>query len=402
MCPSYRVTRDEQHLTRGRANTLRLALSGQLGADAFTSEAMHETMDLCVSCKGCKRDCPTGVDMAKMKIEFLAHYKARHGWTLKDRLLARLPDLARTLSALPWLANLRDVLPGAAALSERWFGLSAQRRLPKWRRDTFWRSTKPSDFASRDATIQVAQAGGKAAVLFVDTFNGTFETENALAAAQVLRAAGYTLHTLGKAGGHHCCGRTYLSCGRVDEAKTRAGALIDALLPLAQAGVAIVGLEPSCLFTLRDEALVMGLGEKALTVSRQALMFEEFLAEQARAGRFAPRLRPADAPILLHGHCHQKAFGAVNPILSVLELIPGARPELIESSCCGMAGSFGYEAKHYEVSMAMAEASLLPAVRKQPGAIVVADGTSCRHQIRDGAQREAIHVARLLERQLVC
>jgi FAD/FMN-containing dehydrogenase/Fe-S oxidoreductase len=400
MCPSYRVTRDEKHLTRGRANTLRLALSGQLGADALNSDAMHETMDLCVGCKGCKRDCPTGIDMARMKIEFLAHYKARHGWTLKDKLVARLPDYARMLSALPWLANLRDAVPGAAALSERWLGLSAKRPLPKWRRDTFWRRTKPGDFAGRDETLSVARAGGKAAVLFVDTFNGTFETENALAAAKVLRAAGYTLHTLDKAGGHHCCGRSYLACGMVDAAKARAGALIDALLPLAQAGVPIVGLEPSCLLTLRDETLVMGLGDKAQVVAGQALLFEEFIAREAQAGRFALALKPVASPILVHGHCHQKAFGAVSPILDVLRLIPGAKPALIESSCCGMAGSFGYEAAHFEVSMQMAELSLLPAVRGAPDAIVVADGTSCRHQIADGAGRQALHVARLLARQL--
>jgi Fe-S oxidoreductase len=184
----------------------------------------------------------------------------------------------------------------------------------------------------------------------------------------------------------------------VDEAKAKASALIDALLPFAQAGIAIVGLEPSCLLTLRDEALVMGFGERAEVVSKQAQLFEELVAREARAGRFALALRAADAPILLHGHCHQKAFGAVSPILDVLRLIPGAQPELIESSCCGMAGSFGYEARHYDVSMAMAEASLLPAIRNRPDAIVVADGTSCRHQIADGAARDAIHVARLLER----
>ena len=184
----------------------------------------------------------------------------------------------------------------------------------------------------------------------------------------------------------------------VDEAKARAGELIDALLPLAQAGVAIVGLEPSCLLTLRDEARVMGLGEKAEVVAKQALLLEEFIAREARAGRFKLAFKPADKPILLHGHCHQKAFDAVRPILEVLRLIPQAQVELIESSCCGMAGSFGLEAGHYEVSMQMAEASLLPAVRKAPDAIVLADGTSCRHQIADGAQREAIHVARLLDR----
>ncbi|MGN6831211.1 FAD-binding and (Fe-S)-binding domain-containing protein [Paucibacter sp. M5-1] len=390
MCPSYRVTRDEQHLTRGRANTLRLALSGQLGEGAFTSEAMAETMALCVGCKGCKRDCPTGVDMARMKIEFLSHYKARHGRTLKDRLVAALPDYAAWGARAPWLFNLR--LPG---LTEKLLGFSAKRSLPRWRRDTFWRAPDEGLFSSLEATLA---AGEKAAVLFVDTFNGSFESENALAAARVLKAAGYTLHQVSKNGGQHCCGRTYLASGQVDEAKARAGALITALLPLASAGIAVVGLEPSCLLTLRDEALVMGLGEPAQIVGAQALMFEEFIAREARAGRFDLKLRSAEAPILLHGHCHQKAFGAVTPILEVLRLIPGASPELIESSCCGMAGSFGYEARHYEVSMQMAELSLLPAIRARPEAIVVADGTSCRHQIKDGAQREAVHVARLLER----
>jgi len=396
MCPSYRVTRDEQHLTRGRANTLRLALSGQLGPDAFTSEAMFETMDLCVGCKGCKRDCPTGVDMAKMKVEFLAHYKKRHGHTLKDRLVAHLPAYSRLASRMPWLLNLRDRLPGAARLTEQWLGLSAKRSPPRWRSDTFWRRPDAALFSSLDATLAAAKADGRAAVLFVDTFNGSFESENAIAAARVLRAAGYTVHTLQKSGGHHCCGRTYLAQGMVEQAKARVGELIEALLPLARAGVAVVGLEPSCLLTLRDEALVMGLGEPAEAVAAQALLFEEFIAREAKAGRFALKLKPAGRPILLHGHCHQKAFGAVSPILEVLKLIPEARPELIESSCCGMAGSFGYEARHYAVSMQMAEASLLPAVRKAPDAIIVADGTSCRHQIADGAQREALHVARLL------
>jgi Fe-S oxidoreductase len=183
----------------------------------------------------------------------------------------------------------------------------------------------------------------------------------------------------------------------VDEARASLDDLLDALLPLAQAGVAIVGLEPSCLLTLRDEALVMGLGAKAETVAQQALLFEEFIAREAAAGRFSLALKALNRPLLVHGHCHQKAFGAVAPILDVLKLIPGAKPQLIESSCCGMAGSFGYEARHHDVSMEMAEAALLPAIRLQPDAVIVADGTSCRHQIADGAQRGALHVARLLD-----
>jgi FAD/FMN-containing dehydrogenase/Fe-S oxidoreductase len=417
MCPSYRATRDEKHLTRGRANTLRLALSGQLDGlkaeDAFTSEAVREAMDLCVGCKGCKRDCPTGVDMAKMKVEFLHHYKAKHGYTLKDRLVAHLPDYAHWASRFAPLLNLRDKVPGLAAWSEKLLGLSARRTLPQWSGNTFWRRLDASGEAGaapqgriHTASREEVLAATRPVVLFVDTFNGYFESGNALAALQVLQAAGYTVHVAAKTvadGKSLCCGRTYLASGMVDKAKAKAREVVGALLPFAERGIAIVGLEPSCLLTLRDEMLVMGLGEAAQAISRHALLLEEFLAREAADGKLEMlkgRLKPTAQPILLHGHCHQKAFGAVSPILDVLKLIPGAQPELIESSCCGMAGSFGYEAGHYEVSMQMAELSLLPAVRKQPDAIVVADGTSCRHQIRDGAQREAIHVAVLLARQL--
>jgi Fe-S oxidoreductase len=400
MCPSFRVTRAEQHVTRGRANTLRLALSGQLGPGAFTGERMYEAMDLCVGCKGCRRECPTGVDMAKMKIEFLAHYKARHGYTLKDRLVARLPEYADSFSRIAWALNLRDRIPGAAWLSEKLLGLSARRSLPKWRADTFWRSRHDGLFVGAEQVLGVAAAGGKAAVLFVDTFHGSFESEIASAAARVLRAAGYTLHTPARERGHYCCGRTYLSQGMVARGRAQASALIEVLAPFARAGLAIVGLEPSCLLTLRDETLVMGLGEDAQLVAKQALLFEEFVAREARAGRFSIQLKGTDRPLLVHAHCHQKAFGAVNSLLEVARLIPGAKPELIESSCCGMAGSFGYDAAHYAVSLQMAEASLLPAIRARADAIVVAGGTSCRHQIRDGTGREAIHVARLIEQAL--
>ena len=400
MCPSYRVTRDEQHLTRGRANTLRLALSGQLpglkGEEALTSELVRESFDLCVSCKGCKRDCPTGVDMAKLKVEFLQHYKAKHGHTIKDRLVGQLPDYARHAARIAPLLNLRDKIPLMAQLSEKLFGFSAKRSLPQWQRRHFFNT--PVQSATREEVLTAT----KPVVLFVDTFNGYFESENAHAALQVLQAAGYTVHVTTKKtedGKHLCCGRTLLSAGMVDQAKAKAREVVESLLPFAEKGIAIVGLEPSCLLTLRDEHLVMGLGEGAQQIARQTLLFEEFLAREAKAGQleiFRAKLKPVNQPVLLHGHCHQKAFAAVTPVMEVLSLIPGAKPELIESSCCGMAGSFGYEAEHYAVSMQMAEAALLPAVRTRPDAIVVADGTSCRHQIADGAQREAVHVAKLL------
>lgn len=401
MCPSFRVTRDEQHLTRGRANTLRLALSGQLGAEALTGDAVRDALDLCVGCKGCRRDCPTGVDMAKMKLEVLAQRRRVHGGSLAETLIARLPDYARAASAMPWLMNLRDRVPGLASLSEKLLGLSAKRSLPRWRRDTFARLAPRLGLASRDEALNAA----KGVVLFVDTFNGTFESENAVAALRVLQAAGYTVHAAGAnaADGHGalCCGRTYLAAGRADEAKAKAKQLLAALLPFAQHGIAIVGLEPSCLLTLRDEMLAMGLGAEASLLAEHALLFEEFLAREARAGRFAPTLKAAVQPMRVHGHCHQKAFGAIQPVLEVLRLIPGADVALIESSCCGMAGSFGYEASHHAISMQMAELSLLPAVRGAPDALIVADGTSCRHQIADGAGRDALHVARVLADHLV-
>ena len=234
----------------------------------------------------------------------------------------------------------------------------------------------------------------------VDTFNGTFEPENVSAAGRVLQAAGYLVHPLEKRGRPYCCGRSYLSVGMIERARDKAAELLRALEEFAQRGVPLVGLEPSCLLTLRDEWLVMHLGETAELVAANAWLFEEFLACEAHAGRMRLALQPASAPILLHGHCHQKAFGAVNSILEVLRLIPGSEPRLIDSSCCGMAGSFGYEAEHHEISMKMAELKLFPALRAAPEAIVVADGTSCRHQIRDGLERTALHAARLLERLL--
>jgi FAD/FMN-containing dehydrogenase/Fe-S oxidoreductase len=408
MCPSYRVTRDEQHVTRGRANTLRLAVSGQLGPDALTSQAVHDAMALCVGCKACKRECPTGVDMARMKVEVAAQRHRRYGASLRSRLVAKLPRYGHMLSAVPWLANLRETLPGAKALGEKMLGLSAQRSLPRFRRDTFFKAARaannPHQLVSAQDALAAFQRDGRAAVLMVDTFNGLFESENAIAAVRVLQAAGYAVHVASKPQGHLCCGRTLLAHGMVDDAKASLAELVNALHPLAQAGLSVVGLEPSCLLTLRDEALAMAFEpavvQAAQTVAEHALLFEAFVAREAQAGRFKVAFRPAARPVLVHGHCHQKAFGAVGPMMDVLQMIPKAQPTLIESSCCGMAGAFGYEAEHHAVSMHMAELSLLPALRQAPNAHVVADGTSCRHQIADGAARGAVHAAALLAAHL--
>jgi FAD/FMN-containing dehydrogenase/Fe-S oxidoreductase len=392
MCPSFRATGDEQHLTRGRANTLRLALSGQLGPDGLASEALYDALDLCVSCKGCKRECPTGVDMAKMKIEFLHHYHGRRGWPLGDRLVAHLPRYAPFAARLAPLANLRDRVPIVAALSERLAGLSAKRSLPQWQGRPFLRSA-----AGR---YQVRAPEDCDLVLLADTFNNYFEPENAVAGLRVLEAAGLRVHVARPAGGGRplCCGRTFLAAGMVNEARAEARRVLDALAPYVARGVPLVGLEPSCLLALRDEFRSMLPGEATAKLAGHALLLEEFLAREADAGRLKLELNALpQAKALLHGHCHQKAFGAMPAVERALALVPGLEVETIESSCCGMAGAFGYEARHYDVSMRMAEASLLPRVRAADGAtLIVADGTSCRRQIADGAGREALHVARVL------
>jgi FAD/FMN-containing dehydrogenase/Fe-S oxidoreductase len=384
MCPSFRVTRDEIHLTRGRANTLRLALSGQLGKEAMTSDAVAQAMDLCVSCKGCKRDCPTGVDMARMKIEVRSARRMRKGLPLRDRLIGDLPAMAPYARRLPWLFNL-------AGLVQSFAGFAKNRSLPKWRSDTFLATT---DVDAADATV----------VIFADTFSNNFEPEILHAARRVLTAAGHRVAVAWPQIGQRalCCGRTYLATGQVGKARDEAKRLIEALYPYVERGVPVVGLEPSCLFTLRDEFLALGLGEPARKTAENALLFEEFLVRERKAGRLKIDLKPlAHKTALLHGHCHQKAFGAMSAVQETLALIPGLAVKPIDSSCCGMAGSFGYEAEHYDTSIAMAELSLLPAVRQaDKDTLVVADGTSCRHQIADGTNRQALHVAQVLDSAL--
>ena len=394
MCPSFRATGDERHLTRGRANTLRLALSGQLGPDALVSDAMRDTMELCVGCKGCRRECPTGVDMARMKIEFQNQYRKRHGLTLRQKLIAYLPRYAPVAAKLAPLLNLRDAIPGAAWVTEKLFGLSARRSLPRW-------SSQP--FAAASAPPASGMSGRKV-VLLVDTFSRWFEPDNARAAQKVLAAAGYEVEIAVPAdnGRPLCCGRTFLAAGLVDEAKVEARRMLQALKPYVERGIDVVGLEPSCLLTLRDEYLAMGLGNEAVQLAGRALLFEEFIAARADAGELRLELAPLSShSALLHGHCHQKAFDAMPAVRKVLGLVPGLKVETVESGCCGMAGSFGYEAEHFDVSMKMAELALLPAVRKAgQDTVLVADGTSCRHQIHDGSGRTALHVARVLQMAL--
>jgi Fe-S oxidoreductase len=385
MCPSYRATRDEKHLTRGRANTLRLALSGQLGAEGFASAAVREAFDLCVSCKGCRRECPTGVDMARMKIEYLHHDRARNGYSVRDRLVGMLPAYAPWASRFASLVNAAQRLPGSSHVVRALAGFDARRPLPPF-----------SPRSWLDAQPAYVPDGRRQALLFADTFNNWFEPANLAAARRVMDAAGFDVVPLrGESTQPLCCGRTYLSAGMADRARAESRRMIDALAPWIERGTPVVGLEPSCLYSLHDEFLAMHPGDShAKALAELAVTFESFIATAVRDGT-AIAWRPAEhREVLVHGHCHQKAFGRFEDTLAALRAIPGARVSAVESSCCGMAGSFGYESAHYDVSMAMGEVSLLPAVRvASQETLVVAAGTSCRHQIEHGALRAAVHPA---------
>src|SRR4051794_20565574 len=388
MCPSYRATGDEQHLTRGRANSLRLALSGQLGPEALVSDEMRDTLSLCVSCKGCKRECPTGVDMARMKIEFLYHYRKKHALSARDRAIAYLPRYAPRAARLARFTKLRNRIPALAALDERLLGFSARRQMPEWSA-TPYRGAAPT-----------SGEGGPEVVLLVDTFNRYFEPENARAAERVLTRAGYRVTTPEPAVGRPlCCGRTFLGAGLVDEARKEARRMLDALAPAIASGTPIVGLEPACLLTLRDEFPAILPGPETKALAAHALLFEEFVAAERKAGRFDLMLAPMPGRnALLHGHCHQKAFGTVNAAAEVLRLIPELNVETFDSTCCGMAGWFGFEPEHYDISMRMGNWGLLPKMRAaSPETMLAAGGTSCRHQIAEGAGRDARHIVRILD-----
>ncbi len=381
MCPSYRVTRDEEHLTRGRANTLRLALTGQLGADAMAGDDVAAALHLCVSCKACRRECPTGVDMAKMKVEALAARAARHGVPARARLVAELPRLARFASRMAPLANLRNRVGLLRRLGAR-IGLAPERPLPAWSRDPF-----------RDGEAAAPPAPRGDVLLLADTFNRYFEPENLRAAVRVLLAAGFRAVLPAAPGRPLCCGRTYLSAGMVDRARQEAARTLQALAgPLP-----VVGLEPSCLLTLRDEFASLLPGTAADALSSRALLLSEFLAKvDARLD-----LHPVAPRAHVHGHCHQKAFGAFPDAVAALRRVPGLDVQPIKSSCCGMAGAFGYQSETQEASRAMAEAGLLPAVRAAAADdLIVADGTSCRHQIADLSGRRTVHSVQVLDMAL--
>jgi len=388
MCPSYRVTQDERHSTRGRANALRLAVTGQLGATGLDSPEMAEAMSLCISCKGCKRECPTGIDMAALKLEWQYHQNRHSGVPIRTRLLGGLPRVAPWATQIGQLVNILGKLP----LGRRVLGLAPTRKLPQWHGSPWNDSELPPP-----ATV----TGPADVILFVDTFTRWFEPEVPRAAKNLLEAGAWQTQTLQHPGRPLCCGRTYLSGGMLDEARRELRRVLDALAPAARAGTWIVGLEPSCIYTLRDEAPALLPGDDADVVAERAVLLEEFLDQEWAQGHTLPFKPLKRRRLKVHGHCHQKAFGTVNASVRMLERIPDLTVEEIPSGCCGMAGAFGYQAEHYDVSMAMAELDLLPAVRVTDETTeIVASGTSCRAQIKDGTGRTALHPAVLLQRAL--
>lgn len=394
MCPSYRATDDPAHSPGGRVLVLKAALNGELGDTPFADPRLAAAMDLCIGCKGCKRECANQVDMAAIKIEYQAQRNAALGVSRRERLFAALPRLLQHRALIRTLVRLRNRSPLIAALGERWFGISAHRTLPE-------PSAQPYQAPAATAT------GERDVILFVDTFARHFDPAIADAAHAVLTAAGYRVTTLGPATGDAepgrplCCGRTYLSLGQVDAARHEALRMQAALRPALAAGTPIVGLEPSCILSLRDDHLKLGLGPEADALAKQVYLFEEFIARENDRKHLQLKLKALPAgKTLVHGHCHQKAVGAMKSLRKVLRLIPEFEFEFIEASCCGMSGSFGLDAEHRDISLQMAELDLLPALRNAPEAPVLANGFSCRHQIREGAGREPVHVAILLRQAL--
>ena len=384
MCPSWRATREERDVVRGRANTLRLALTGQMGLHGLADDAVADALSLCVSCKACRRECPTGVDLARMKIEVAYARAAVRGLSRRDRVIAALPRLAPAMARAAPLSNLRDRIPLLRRLGERHMGLSASRHLPAWRRD--W-------FRDDEATRGAPQNPAGEVLLLADTFNRWFEPENLRAAVRVLAAGGWRAAVAGAGGRAVCCGRTYLGTGQVDAARAE----MRRLLAACAGDRPVIGLEPSCLMTLRDELPALLPGAEADALAKRAMLIGEFVAAETPS----LKLRTLPRTAHVHGHCHQKSFGAFAPALAMLRQVPELDVRPIASSCCGMAGAFGYQAETQDASRAMAELSLLPAVRAAAAdALIVADGTSCRHQIRDLAGREAVHGVRVLEMAL--
>ena len=389
MCPSYMVTHEEEHSTRGRANAMRSVLSGVLPASEFTSTRLYDMLDLCLECKGCKSECPSNVDMAKLKYEFLASYRKHHRMPLRTRLFANIAAVNRWGARLGPLANVGMGNPLTQWFLHRFLGIHKSRRLPSLARVTF-----PAWFRKHASkTTASLESGNKGqVVLFHDTFMDYNEPQVGIAAVELLEAAGYQVVLADTV----CCGRPMISKGLLERARENAGTNVERLFPYAQAGVPIIGCEPSCLLTLRDEYPDLLRSQEATVVAENSFLLDEFLVKLHHEGKLDLSFKETPGRVLFHGHCHQKALVGSAASMSALRLVPGLQVEEIDSGCCGMAGAFGYEKEHYDISMAIGERRLLPAVRSEPGARIAITGVSCRHQVMDGTGRHPEHVAEIL------
>lgn len=391
MCPSFMVTREEEHTTRGRANALRAALSGELPHEELTSKRMYEVMDLCVECKGCKSECPSSVDMAKIKFEFLAQYYKKHGIPLRSRMFGDIAKVSRLASGI--LAPVFNGVLGSPPVRfilDRALGISMQRKMP-----TFARQPFTTWFRRRSRNGQQKQQ----VVLFHDTFNTFNDPHVSIAAVEVLEAAGFEVILPG----HRCCGRPLISKGLVKRARAAAKDTVERLLPYAKQGLPIIGLEPSCLLSMRDEYLyLLPESEDARVVASQAVLFDEFIARLAEEGQLPMTFTSTAKEVLLHGHCHQRALVGTEPTRKILALPENYHVREVDSSCCGMAGAFGYEKEHYAISRKMAERRLVPEIRSADrGTLIVAPGTSCRHQLQHYDIERVLHPAEVLRDAII-
>jgi FAD/FMN-containing dehydrogenase/Fe-S oxidoreductase len=388
MCPSYQATRDERHCTRGRASALRLALTGQAELRGLTDPALFEALELCLECKACKAECPTNVDMARLKAEFLHHYYREHGTPLRARVFGHLAALGRWGSALAPFSNWLIQSWMVRWLNEKLLGIDRRRCPPPFARRTFLR---------RFHELRRPPTSGQRVLLFPDTFTNYHEPHIGLAAVEVLHRLGCAVD-VEVPGGLRCCGRPLISNGLLDEAVSNARHNVAALSPCAAAGVLITTCEPSCILTLKDDypALLRGeLQAQARDVAKACLTFEELVGQRMAEGQVLP-LRPGPCRIVVQAHCHQRALVGVGPMLEVLRQVPGAEVVNLDAGCCGLAGSFGYEKEHYDLSLQVGEQRLFPALCAAGEATVIAPGLSCRLQIAHATGAKCSHPAELL------
>ncbi|GAB4430089.1 MAG: FAD-binding and (Fe-S)-binding domain-containing protein [Bacteroidia bacterium] len=392
MCPSYMATRQEQDTTRARANILREVLTRSHADDPLANEDIYAVMDLCLSCKGCSSECPSNVDVSTLKAEFLHHYYRKHGVPLRARAFASISSLNRLAALAPELSN--RVLHGSltSGLLKRVLGVAPQRQLPGLHRQTLraWYRRHQQELRPQ------GQVRGRV-LFFCDEFTQYNDTAIGIKALQLLARLGYEVELPA----HADSGRGHFSKGLLKTAQTLANYNVGAFMGRVSADTPLVGVEPSAILGFRDEyprIVIPELRAAARALGQHALTIDEFLAREIQAGRIvADDFTQEHRHILLHGHCHQKALSSVETSYTLLALPENYEVEVIPSGCCGMAGSFGYEAEHYDVSMKIGELVLFPAVRQAaPGTLIAAPGTSCRHQIADGTGRQALHPVEVL------